>query len=353
MKKITVNASRVYDIHIGDGLLGEAGALVRDAVAGGHVAAIISDDIVWGLYGKRLAETLEGSGYRVVEYVISHGEIFKNGDNFLRILNFLALKKLARTDVVVALGGGVVGDLAGFVAASYMRGVPFVQIPTTLVAAVDSSVGGKTAINLAAGKNLAGAFYQPNIVICDTSLLSTLTQQAFREGCTEVIKTGALGDATLFESLETPIKQQLEGVIARCVEIKRDIVTQDEFETGNRKLLNYGHTVGHAIELLSGYETPHGYAVAAGMAIVTRAAARLGICGEDCLQSVLRMLRLYGLPENTDYDAESLAEACLSDKKRDGQSLTMVFPARIGECILKKVPACELEGIISMGLEEM
>ena len=230
------------------------------------------------------------------------------------------------------------------------------QIPTTLLAAVDSSVGGKTAVNLIAGKNLAGAFYQPDAVICDVSLLYTLPAEVFRDGCAEVIKYGVIADRLLFESLITPLhthSETLEAVISRCVEIKRDIVAVDEFECGPRKLLNFGHTVGHAIELLSEYRISHGRAVAAGMVILTRAAVRMGICEAHCLRDVLQMIRLYGLPENTAYKADRLAQACLSDKKRDGDSLTMVFPEEIGKCVLKKIPVSELEAVIQLGLEEM
>jgi 3-dehydroquinate synthase len=234
-----------------------------------------------------------------------------------------------------------------------MRGIRFVQLPTTLLAAVDSSVGGKTAINLAAGKNLAGAFYQPDVVICDTTLLSTLSADVFRDGCAEVIKYGVIADSTLFNSLDTPIQIHLEDVIARCVEIKRDIVVKDEFESGLRKVLNFGHTIGHAIELLSEYSTSHGQAVAAGMAIITRAAVRMGLCEAQCLQDILQMLRRYGLMESTIYETERLVHACLSDKKRDGESLTMVFPMEIGKCCLKKIPVGELNRIIRFGLEEL
>ena len=352
MKKITVNASRVYEIFIGEGLLGEAGAIVREA-AGGQAAAVITDDIVGELYGTILEGELRQNGYRVSTYVIPHGESSKNAESFLAILGFLADEKFTRADVVIALGGGVVGDLAGFAAACYMRGLAFVQIPTTLLAAVDSSIGGKTAINLAAGKNLAGAFYQPCAVVCDVSLLSSLKMKVFCEGCAEVIKTSMIGDRALFESLNISILSHLEDVVARCVEIKRDIVSQDEFETGVRKLLNFGHTVGHAIELLSGYTTPHGDAVAAGMAIATRAAVRMDICEEDCLFDLLNMLKRHSLPVNTDFEAESLAEACLSDKKRAGQSLTMVFPERIGKCVLQEIPVFVVESVIRLGLVDL
>ncbi|MDR0315786.1 MAG: 3-dehydroquinate synthase [Treponema sp.] len=350
MRTITVNTSKAYEITIGEGLLDQAGAILKKT-SGGQAAVIITDDIVAELYAGRLANSLAGSGYRVTQYVIPHGEASKNGNNFLSILNFLAEKKITRKDLVLALGGGVVGDLAGFAAACYMRGIHFAQLPTTLLAAVDSSVGGKTAIDLAAGKNLAGAFYQPDAVICDISLLSTLTPQVYQDGCAEVIKTGAIADKVLFESFETPINTQLEKVIARCVEIKRDIVVEDEFETGARKLLNFGHTAGHAIELLSNYEITHGSAVSAGMAIITRAASRMGICDAQCARDILSMLKSYNLPVNTRYEAADLARACLSDKKRDGDRLTMVFPAKTGKCVLQEVRVDELENVLRLGLE--
>jgi 3-dehydroquinate synthase len=349
MKTITVNASKTYDITIGSGILDEAGGILLKI---GSTAAVITDDIVAPLYADRLEQSLSHRKIRTVRYVIPHGEASKSAEHFLSIVNFLAKEKLSRTDTVIALGGGVVGDLAGFAAAVYMRGIGFVQIPTTLLAAVDSSVGGKTAINLEGGKNLAGAFYQPDAVLCDISLLSTLKPEVFRDGCAEVIKYGIIADSKLFDSFETPIDTQLEYVISRCVEIKRDIVAEDEFENGARKLLNFGHTIGHAIELLSGYKTSHGSAVAAGMAIVTRAAARMEICGGLCRQNVLQMLKHYKLPTNTTYDAAALAHACLADKKRDGGKLTMIFPQEIGKCVMDDIKVEGLEKVIQLGLEE-
>jgi 3-dehydroquinate synthase len=349
MATIAVNASKTYDIIIGTGLLDEAGSLIRK-VSGGQAAAIVTDDNVAALYGKRLKDSLEKSAYRVAQYVFSPGEAAKNVETYLSLIDFLAAQKLSRGDLVVALGGGVAGDLAGFAAATYLRGIRLIQIPTTLLAAVDSSVGGKTAVNLSAGKNLLGAFYQPDLVLSDVSLLSTLQSEVLRDGWAEVIKYAVIAGGQLFESLTMPGNTQLEAIIARCVEIKRDIVAEDEFEKGKRKLLNLGHTIGHAIELLSEYRTSHGQAVAAGMAVVTRAAACMGICEAGFPEDLLRMLRRYGLPESTPYTAAQLASACLSDKKREGDFLTMVFPLKIGECLLKKIPVNELESVISLGI---
>jgi 3-dehydroquinate synthase len=354
MRKVTVNASKTYDIFVGAGLAFRTGEIIR-GVSGGQAACVVTDDIVDGLYAERLEKALKQADYRVVKYVIPNGEASKNGGRLLALLDFLAVSKLSRTDLVIALGGGVVGDLAGFAAAVYMRGVRFVQMPTTLLSAVDSSVGGKTAINLTAGKNLAGAFYQPDVVICDVSLLDTLPDEVYKDGCAEVIKHGMIADEAMFNMLQKPINEQYEDIIARNVKIKSDIVADDEFERGSRKLLNFGHTAGHAAELLSGYKVTHGSAVALGMAIETRAAHGMGLCGKDCVDGLLEMLNLYGLPSELSgiglgYGAQALADACLSDKKRDGGKITLVFPTKIGNCVLKEVSVDELVNIMKMGL---
>jgi len=350
MKKITVNASKSYDITIGAGILKDAGKIVRQS-AGGQIAAVVTDDIVDALYGEKLTDSLAQSGYQAIKYVIPNGEASKNGEQFLSIINFLGKEKLSRTDVVIAFGGGVVGDLAGFAAASYMRGVNFVQIPTTLLAAVDSSVGGKTAINISAGKNLAGAFYQPNAVICDIALFSSLPNEIYKDGCAEVIKHGIIADRELFDLYRTPICNQYEDTIARNVGIKSKVVESDEFERGARKLLNFGHTVGHAVEQLSSYKISHGRAVAIGMAIETRMACAIGLCSSGCLREITDMLKLYDLPVSTTFDASEIADGCLADKKRDGGKITMVFPVKVGECILHDISVTELETLIQSGIQ--
>jgi 3-dehydroquinate synthase len=324
MRTVSVQASKSYDITIGEGLLSGIG----------EFAVVVTDDTVAALYGKYFSCPI---------FVFTNGEQSKTIETLASLLNFLAEYKVTRNDTIAALGGGGVGDLTGFAAACYMRGIKFAQIPTTLLAMVDSSVGGKTGINLPAGKNLAGAFHQPEAVFCDISTLGTLSDEIFHDGCAEIIKYGVLADRKLFD---TPIRENLENVIARCVEIKRDIVSEDEFETGKRKLLNFGHTVGHAIEKVSGYTITHGCAVAAGMAIVARASG----CRDA--PEIVNMLERYHLPTNTIYSAKELAEACLSDKKRDGGYITMIFPERIGKCVLKDVPVSELESLINRGLEE-
>jgi len=350
MATVRVETSKSYDIIISAGLLQNAGEHIRNAV-GGTKAAIITDDIVDALYAETLKRTLSGAGYEVYKFVFPNGECSKNPLNFLKILDYLAENGFTRRDVTVALGGGVVGDIAGFAAASYMRGMRLVQVPTTLLAAVDSSVGGKTGIDLKAGKNLAGAFYQPDLVLCDYLTLGTLKEDVFRAGCAEVIKYGVISNALLFESLKEPIKNRLEEVIARCVEIKRDVVAQDEREGGLRQILNFGHTFGHAIELLSDYKTPHGEAVAIGMAMMARSCARLGICSDKTAGSIIDMIKRYNLPVETGYPAEYIYKAALSDKKMGGGEITLVVPIEIGRCELRKTSLGELREFIEIGIK--
>ena len=351
MRTIQVNASRSYEIHIGAGLLPEAGEKIRPFCPGG-LCAVVTDDIVDGLYADRLEQSLASADLRVVKFVFSHGEQGKNAENYLSLLNFLAESGLTRADCVVALGGGVPGDLAGFAAATYLRGVGFVQIPTTLLAAVDSSVGGKTAIDLPAGKNLAGAFYQPDLVLCDTDTLATLPDKQFRAGCAEVIKYAMLFDAEMFSDLMVSGPAfRPESVIARCVEFKREIVTADEFDRSCRQLLNLGHTVGHAVEKLSGFTVLHGQAVAIGMSVIARACAENDLCSPDCSRALDDILIRFGLPVACPYGADALAAAMTADKKRHGDAITLVVPRDVGECVLYELAADELGDFIKAGLK--
>lgn len=335
MTEIKVSASRNYSVLIGSGLLKNAGEYIKDFCKN-NIAAVITDDIVDGLYYEDLERSLNEKGITAVKFVMKNGESSKNAENFIAILNFLAENRLTRSDLVIALGGGVVGDIAGFAAATYLRGIKFVQIPTTLLAMVDSSVGGKTAIDLDMGKNLAGAFYQPSLVLCDYDALNTLPEKIFADGCAEVIKYAVLKDRELFDYLtETGVGFEREKVIAECVAIKRDIVGEDEFEKGTRQLLNLGHTLGHAIELCSEYSVSHGSAVAVGMAEIARRGAVNGLCSEECAKNVCRIIERFLLPVNTDINSAELYSAMLSDKKRSGEKIALVIPREIGRCEIR------------------
>ena len=350
MTTVTVRASRPYEVTIGRGLLDTVG---RQAAGQwkGRSAAVVSDSTVAPLYLNRVKDSLERAGFRVHSFVFPAGEDQKNGGTYLKLLEFLAARRLTRADGLIALGGGVVGDLAGFAAATFLRGIGFLQLPTTLLAAVDSSVGGKTAIDLTNGKNLAGAFYQPQAVLCDLDTLDTLPAEVFADGCAEVIKYGMIGDPALLARLETvDFRADPEELVARCVAQKRDLVEQDEFDTGARQLLNLGHTLGHGVEACSGYTVSHGRAVAIGMTLITRAAVAFGRCPAEVLPRLRRLLERYGLPDATAYSAQALYEKTLSDKKRSGDTISLVVPIAWGASQLVRIPVSELPAWIERGL---
>lgn len=327
--------------------LSKAGSAIREIQPGGRLA-VLTEDRVKDLYLDRLVQSLEDSGFTVSTFSVPPGEASKSGGVYLQILEFLARIPLTRTDGVVALGGGMVGDLAGFVAATYLRGIKVIQIPTTLLAAVDSSVGGKTAINLLGGKNLAGAFHLPALVIQDASLLETLPEETFRDGMAEVIKYGILEDAALFGELTDPawVRAHLESVIARCVAIKEGYVAADLYDRGQRQLLNLGHTIAHGIEVLSAYRISHGQAVAMGMARVAEMAVRQGWCQADVPERIRQVLVHYGFSLEIPYDRKTLAHAMVADKKRKGEVLDLVIPEAIGRCRLERIPLVKLEALL-------
>ena len=351
MTKVEVKASRHYDVYIGAGLLGEIGARTRALFPNAEIAVIVTDETVNRLYMQQVGNALAAAGFRVASYAAPPGEASKNGAQYFGLLNILARDQLTRSDCIIALGGGVVGDMAGFTAATYQRGVPYIQVPTTLLAMVDSSVGGKTGIDLDAGKNLVGAFYQPSLVLCDTETLRSLPQQVFRDGLAEVVKYGMIGSHALLERLLADLQyEDLEPLIAQCVTMKRDLVQADEFDTGARMLLNFGHTVGHAIEQLSNYRLSHGSAVSIGMAIETRSAVKGGLCSPECLILLERLLAWLGLPDKTSYSAQELYTAARGDKKRSGKEITLAVPRAPGRCELMKYQVEALRAWIEMGL---
>ena len=308
MKTVTVSASRRYDILIERGLLRRAGELVRGVTNAGTVM-LVSDDSVWPLYGETVQKSLAAAGFSVCRFVFPHGESSKCAKTYLALLDALCENQLTRADAALALGGGVVGDLTGFAASTYLRGIGFIQIPTTLLAMVDSSVGGKTAIDLPAGKNLAGTFYQPWLVLCDPDCLDSLPDEIFRDGCAEVIKYAVLGNAPFFEELNrTPPHAQLEHIIETCVRMKRDIVAQDEFDRGQRDL-----------------------------------------CTAGTRDAVLALLRQYGLPVDCAYPVEQMLGTILHDKKASGGSINLIVPTAIGSCEIRKTPASEISDWLRAG----
>ena len=354
MNIIDINTSSPYKALVDRGLIDRAGELIREHAAlnaNAAIAAIITDDAVGPLYAGRVAASLEAAGFKPVVYTIPNGESSKNIKSYAAVLEFLAENHVTRSDFIVALGGGVIGDLAGFAAATFLRRIDFVQIPTTLLAAVDSSVGGKTGIDLEAGKNLAGAFYQPKIVICDMDCFDTLPDAVYTEGCAEIIKYGVLGDKELFDHLAKHGKDfDKEYVISRCIEMKRDIVCKDEFDTGLRQLLNLGHTLGHAVEKLSNFDMYHGMAVAVGMAVVARASAAQAVCSEETAERIVEVLKRFGLPTESKFNIDELYAVMQSDKKRRGGDISVVVPTHIGACEIVKMPLENMRSFMERGL---
>ena len=338
MRTVHVNASTAYDVLIGEGLIDRSGELTAKVI-NPCKCMLVTDDTVEELYGDRVQISFSYAGFEVVRFAFPAGEASKNLDTLTELLNAMGEAKLSRSDLVVALGGGVVGDLAGFAAAIYCRGIRFVQLPTTLLAAVDSSVGGKTAVDMPFGKNMVGAFHQPSLVVTDTDVLRDLPPEQLSNGAAEAIKCGVLNDPALFALLEGGgWRDAIDEVVERCVAYKRDVVARDEFDTGNRAFLNLGHTFGHAIEVCSGLGMLHGQAVGIGLWM----AAATANCPDALILRLAGALRANGLPTRCAYPAAKLAEAALSDKKRSGGTVTLVLPEAIGRCVLKKVPVAEL-----------
>lgn len=351
MRSVTVKTSATYKVLIGSGLLQKAGEAVKKVISPCK-AAIVTDSTVVHLYEETVRKSLTEAGFSVCTFVFPAGEASKNMHTLSHLLEFLAKEEMTRTDMIVALGGGVTGDLAGFGAAVYLRGISFVQIPTTFLAAIDSSVGGKTAVDLEAGKNLAGAFYQPKLVLCDTDVLQTLPEVVFADGIAEALKYGVLGDAALFEKIAGgDFRQDLEEIIETCVSMKRDVVEEDEFDTGKRQLLNLGHTFGHAIEQKSHFQMTHGHAVAIGMHLIAKAAEAKGIAEKGTAAAIAKALEQNQLPKETEFSPTEVAEGTLRDKKRRGGTISFVFPKKIGACEIVKIPVEEVEALARTAME--
>lgn len=348
MKTLHVSIpGREYDIVSQPGLLDQAGALLRPILKG-KMAAIVTDSNVEPLYAARLARSLHLAGFQAALLEIPAGETSKCPEVLAELWEQMMDIGLTRTDAVIALGGGVVGDLAGFAAATILRGVDFVQIPTTLLAQVDSSVGGKVAVDLRAGKNLAGAFYQPKLVIMDPDCLKTLPDRVFSDGMAEVIKYGCIWDRALFDRLRTlrdrkGIMAHIEDITLRCCNIKRQVVEEDEHDTGIRMLLNFGHTLGHVYEKAYHYEKyTHGEAVAAGMVAAANIGAHLGITPASAQQEIASLLQSYGLPTAISASEQDYRDTLVKDKKSQGSDINLIALTEIGHAQPVKMPQTRL-----------
>ena len=355
MKKISITTKEKYDVLIGKNILGELGAYTLEIFAPCKLC-IITDDNVNLLYGDSVFDILSNSGFDVYRYSFSPGEVSKSLDTYGKCLEFLAEKKFSRSDGIIGLGGGIAGDLAGFTASTYLRGIKFIQVPTTLLASVDSSIGGKTGINLSQGKNLAGTFWQPSLVFCDTSTFKTLSDEIFLDGVAEAIKYGIILNKNLFEKIYTaaPITasyDKLEDIIYSCIKLKAALVMEDERDTGVRQLLNLGHTFGHAIEKCSNYKISHGHAVATGIALITKASHNFGYTDLQSLSLITDILKKHGFITETPFTSEELLPIILSDKKRGGSNINLILPTKIGSSEIREFPVNSLDGFLRAGLK--
>ncbi len=349
MKNLKVNIpGKEYNIYIQNGLIDKSGEMIKE-VYGGEKIAVVTDSNVNPLYGERVKESLLNQGFNVKIIEIPAGEQSKCREQLFYLYDEMLDFKMTRSDLIVALGGGVVGDLTGYAAASLLRGIPFVQIPTTLLAQVDSSVGGKVAIDLPQGKNLVGAFYQPKMVIIDPECLRTLTPRVLSDGMAEVIKYGAIRDEELFKLLENiknteELFAKIGDIVYTCCNIKRDVVEEDEFDTGGRMILNFGHTFGHAIEKQFNFETyTHGEAVGMGMVMACRWGEKEGISPDGTVERMEKILGNYNLPTTVDMDADCLKEAMAVDKKGEGKKINLILLDNIGKVCIRKINKAEFE----------
>ena len=348
MTNIRINASTRYDVSVGAGASEAVVDFIRSTLPRVNKVAVVTDGNVDALHSNAVVSRLSEARLSPVKFVFPAGEKSKNLATYASIINFLAESRLDRTDIVLALGGGVTGDMAGFAAATYKRGIDFIQMPTTLLAMVDSSVGGKAGVDIAAGKNLVGAFHQPRAVFCDLRFLDTLPEEWRMDGMGEVLKYAVLRDQGLFGRLESaPLAPIGESEIAACIGMKRDIVEADEKESGVRKLLNLGHTFAHAVEKLSGFGISHGRAVATGIAMASRAAAKAGALSADDCARIESLVSAMGYEARTQFAPTEIADAMLGDKKVEGDSIDFVLPHGIGRCAVCRTPLADIGKVVA------
>ena len=351
MRKITVSGNTPYEILIDADVLCQSGKYIRE-VSGAKKALIISDSNVYPLYGEKVKASLEQEGFEVGFFVFSAGEASKNLDTVSDMIKAMCENELSRNDIAVALGGGVTGDMAGFASAIYLRGLDFVQIPTTLLSQVDSSVGGKTGCDLSFGKNLIGAFHNPKLVLIDPKTIKTLPGRYKNDGIGEVIKYAFIKSEKLYNTLVScdNFDDILTDVIFDCVDIKRQVVENDFTEKGERMLLNFGHTLGHAIEKYENFSgLAHGEAVGVGMLYITRASEKTGDTEKGTAEKIEKLLNKFSLPTSFSGKVDELINIMLYDKKRRGDKLNLVLVTKVGQSLVKAVPTRELTGFFAEG----
>lgn len=346
--RLEVQTARPYSAIIENGLLDRVGELALETRKPGSKAMLISDSNVFPLYGERVKASLERAGFPVSQFVFPAGESYKQISTVCEMYRALSENGFTRTDFIVTLGGGVTGDMGGFAAATFLRGMEFIQVPTTLLSQVDASVGGKTGVDLPFGKNLVGAFHQPAAVLTDPETLKTLPDHFFRDGMGEVVKYGCIADEPLFRALEAGTAlEDLEDLLTRCVRCKKELVEEDTQDTGRRMILNFGHTFGHALEKLHDFkELTHGKAVGIGMIWACRVGERLGVTPKGTADRVMAVLERYGLPTQDGFTWEQVVDATALDKKSDGATLRVILLSKIGESVIRPMTRDELKQLL-------
>lgn len=343
MKKITVSISKPYDIIMEEDALKDVSQFLLDKYPIPRKICVMTDSFVGSIYGDQVLESLRGAGYTAFKVVFPAGEHSKNITTYSNMLESLADEGITRSDLILALGGGVVGDIAGFVAGTYMRGIDYVYSPTSLMGITDSAIGGKTGVNLLGGKNLSGIFYPPALVIFDPKTLETLPEDARRDGLAEAVRSGVVSDGSLIHQIESG---NFDYIIDRCISINKTLVEVDEFDKGLRQLLGFGHTLSHGLEKLSSYTISHGAAVAKGMVAEARACAAMGYSKTDISKELDKILTKLGFDTGIYYEPEELFEITLRDKKIKDNAINIVVPEVIGKCSLKKISLVELKAFI-------
>ncbi len=347
MQQISVKVDEGYSVFVGKKLLDKMPEQLK-TITKSKKCVVVTDSNVEPLYLERFVSIMRTAGYEIDSFVVKAGENSKNLECLGEVLEFLAEKELTRSDFIIALGGGVVGDLTGFAAGCYMRGIDYVQVPTTLLAAVDSSVGGKTAVDLRSGKNLAGLFVQPKLVICDINLLNTLPEKTFKDGMAEAIKTGILAGEPLFSMFEDERETResdewKEKMIAGCIAYKAKVVEQDPKEKNVRRLLNLGHTPAHGIEKISEFQVSHGRAVAKGLEIIVDISCREGFLAKKTAERIQRVIALERFEPISKEYTKNMQEAMKHDKKRKGNQIALIMPMTIGHCEIKEYDFSKIE----------
>lgn len=330
--KLTVDLENPYDIVIGSKTIEKLHEYLKENYQNSRIL-IISDDFLYKIHGKKIEKELDGLYFE--KYILKNGEKSKSTENLIKILEFAAKNEYRRSDLIIAFGGGVVGDISALFSSLYLRGVDFIMVPTTFLSSIDSSVGGKTAVNLKAGKNLCGTFYQPKKVFIDTDFLKTLSDYYFKDGLGEAIKYGMIRDKSIFDEISNNKVNKsypnLPSIIKKCLEIKKEVVKKDEKDLGIRQILNYGHTFAHAIEINSNFKISHGHAVALGMKIMVK------YFYKDFFDEFVKVLEKYGLDYDIDFDTDEIIKICKLDKKSRADKINIVIVKEIGTCEILKI----------------